>query len=47
MLTEKRLLPPGFWGPFKMNSVTLNKHAHAARNKVDFLTVAPEKKFDI
>lgn len=25
-----------------MYSVTLNKHA--ARNKVDFLTVAPEKK---
>lgn len=35
-LLEKMLQPLGFWGPFKINSVTLNKHACEAWNKFFF-----------
>lgn len=39
-LIEKMLQPLGFWGPFKINSITLNKHACEAWNKFVFFTVA-------
>lgn len=42
MPLEKILQPLGFWGSFKINSITLYKHACEARNKVFFFTEAPE-----
>lgn len=41
--SSKMLSPMGFWGTFKLKSVTLNRHAQEAWNKVDFLPVAPKK----